>query len=260
MELTLKAKLLAWRRVIFALFLRDWQSKFNDKLGLAWAFIEPFLFVFFLSFLRSLIRGDDVHSIPVFLFMMIGLMGLQSFLACLNSVPNSLKQSKPLLAFRQVQPIAALLSSAFTEFSIKMGVIVLIFVGVYLLQLDLEVANPLMLIMLYTTLWLMGISIGLIIGIATTFIPELNKVKALLSRPLMFISCVFFSLQDIPKEYWHWFTWNPLVHFIELARYACYPSYGDAGVSLLFIFEVTVISLFFSLAIYHISWKRVLAR
>ena len=46
---TFKDQLYAWRGVIFALFLRELQSKFNDKFGLGWAFLEPFAFIFALS-------------------------------------------------------------------------------------------------------------------------------------------------------------------------------------------------------------------
>ncbi|MEG3767220.1 ABC transporter permease [Alteromonas sp. 14N.309.X.WAT.G.H12] len=260
MEISIKQQLQSWRNVIFALFLRELQGKFNDKLGLGWAFIEPFVFVFVISFARSFISGRDVHSIPLFVFMMIGLMGVQSFMTCISAVPNSFKQSKPLYAFRQVQPIAALLTAAFVEFSIKVGVIGLLALAIYLLDMDFELNDPLLLIMLFIGLWVFAVSMSLIFAVLIAFIPEMNKVKNMFNRPLFFISCVFFSLQDFPQEYWHWFTWNPLVHFLELARYACYESYGDAGVSYQYITEVTIVTMFIGLALYHITWKKILAR
>lgn len=260
MDVSLKTQLRGWRTVIFALFLREMQSKFNDKLGLGWAFIEPFIFIFAMSFARSFISGDDVHSVPLFTFMMIGLMGVQSFMTCTGSVPNAIKQNKPLYAFRQVQPIASIITSWFMEFAIKCGVIVLIAIGIYVLDLDFQVADPLLLIVLFTLLWAFSLSISLIFAVLIAFVPEVNKVKNMLNRPIFFISCTFFSLQDLPESTWHWLTWNPLVHLIELSRYACYPSYGDAGVSLSYILEVTTITLFLGLALYHITWKKILAR
>ncbi|MBU2977829.1 ABC transporter permease [Alteromonas sp. C1M14] len=260
MEISIKRQLQSWRNVIFALFLRELQGKFNDKLGLGWAFIEPFLFILAISFARSLISGKDVHSIPLFFFMMIGLVGVQSFMTCVSTVPNAFKQSKPLYAFRQVQPIAALLTSAFMEFSIKVGVIALLSLAIYLLGMDFELNNPLLLIALFFGLWVFSVSISLIFAVMIAFVPEMNKIKNLFNRPLFFISCVFFSLQDFPKEYWPWLTWNPLVHFFELARYACYESYGDAGVSYEYLIKVTIITLFIGLALYHITWKKILAR
>ena len=74
MKVSLRKQLNVWKSVLFALFLREMQSQFNDKLGLAWAFIEPFAFIFGLSYMRSMMGGGDVHSIPVFIFMMIGMI------------------------------------------------------------------------------------------------------------------------------------------------------------------------------------------
>ncbi|WP_414830043.1 ABC transporter permease [Alteromonas sp. H39] len=257
---TFKEQLYAWRTVIFALFLRELQSKFNDKFGLSWAFLEPFVFIFALSSIRGMLKEGDIHGISLFHFMMIGLVGLQSFTSGVQSVSTSIRKNKPLYAFRQVQPMSAIITAGFLEFSIKVVVIALLAIALYLMGDGITVENYLLLIFLFFMLWILSISIGLIFGIVAAFIPEIDKVKSMMMRPLLFISCVFFSLQDIPKEYWPYLTWNPLVHFNELARYACYPSYGNTGVSISFITETTIGSLFFALCLYHITWKRVLAR
>ena len=246
--------------MIFALFLRELQSKFNDKFGLGWAFLEPFTFIFLMSYLRGLISGSVIHSIPLFLFMMIGMVGLQSLTSCLQSVSTSIRRNKPLYAFRQVQPISSVLTAGFLEFSIKVLVVILLILALYLMGETFTVNDPLLLISLFLLLWIFSISIGLIFAIGAAFIPEVDKIKSVLTRPLMFISCVFFSLQDLPEEYWPYLTWNPLVHFNELARYACFESYGTKGVSLTFLYEITIISVFLSLAMYHITWKKVLSR
>ena len=257
---TFKERLYAWRSVIFALFLRELQSKFNDKFGLGWAFLEPFAFIFALSYLRGLISGNDIHSIPIFIFMMIGMVTIQSFNTCLQSCSTSIKRNKPLYAFRQVQPISAIVTAGFLEFSVKVIVVGLLILSLFVMNQTFHVDNPLLLITLFLLLWIFAISMGLIFAIAISFVPEVEKIKSMLTRPLMFISCVFFSLQDLPEEFWPYFTWNPLVHFNELARYACFESYGDRGVSLSFLVEVTVVFLFLSLAMYHITWKKVLSR
>lgn len=258
--ITFKEQLYAWRSVIFALFLRELQSKFNDKFGLGWAFLEPFAFIFALSYLRGLISGGDIHTIPIFIFMMIGMVGLQSLTVCLQSVSTSVRRNKPLYAFRQVQPISAVITAGFLEFSIKVIVVALLILAMYLMDTEVSIHDPLLLIGLFLLLWVFSISIGLMFAIAAAFVPEVDKIKSMLTRPLMFISCVFFSLQDLPDEFWPYLTWNPLVHFNELARYACFESYGQKGVSLSFLIEVTIVSLFLSLSMYHITWKKVLSR
>tara|TARA_Y100000034_G_C6856903_1_gene389550 strand:- start:854 stop:1333 length:480 start_codon:yes stop_codon:yes gene_type:complete len=159
-----------------------------------------------------------------------------------------------------VQPISAIVTAGFLEFSVKVIVVGLLILSLFVMNQTFHVDNPLLLITLFLLLWIFAISMGLIFAIAISFVPEVEKIKSMLTRPLMFISCVFFSLQDLPEEFWPYFTWNPLVHFNELARYACFESYGDRGVSLSFLVEVTVVFLFLSLAMYHITWKKVLSR
>lgn len=257
---TFKDQLYAWRGVIFALFLRELQSKFNDKFGLGWAFLEPFIFIFALSFFRSLLHDGDVHSIPLFIFMMIGLMGLQTFTSCMNGVSTSIRRNKPLYAFRQVQPFAAIITAGFLELIIKTTVIFLLYIALYLLDETFVLNDPLLLIFLFTMLWVFGVAVGMLFAIASAFVPEVDKIKSMLSRPLLFISCVFFSLQDVPEEVWPYLTWNPLVHFNELARFACFESYGQHGVNISYILEITTVTLFLSLSVYHITWKKVLSR
>ena len=187
-------------------------------------------------------------------------MGLQTFTQVLQGVSTSIRRNKPLYAFRQVQPISAVLTSCILEYSIKVVVGALLTLVLYFMGLTFEIFNPLLFITLCVLLGIFSLSIGLVFAIAAAFIPEIDKIKSMLTRPLMFISCVFFSLQDLPEEYWPYLTWNPLVHFNELARYACFESYGTKGVSLTFLYEITVISVFLSLSMYHITWKKVLSR
>jgi len=258
--MTLTAQLLAWRKVIFALLLRELQSKYNDKLGLGWAFIQPFAFIFILSVIRAFISGSEAHGVPVVIFMMIGMLGIQSFLVTINTVSGAIKKNRPLYAFRQVQPIASIITSGFLEFAIKSGVIFMLAISLYFMELTFPISDPLLLLLLYVGLWIFSISVSLLFSVAAAFVPEIDKIKAMLTRPLFFISCVFFSLQDVPEKYWGWINWNPIVHYIELARYACYEEYGHRGVSVEYAMMSALIALFFSLAVYHITWKKVLSR
>lgn len=259
-KISFRSQLKTWKIVCFALFLRELKSQFSDKLGLAWAFLEPFLFVFGLSYFRALMGGGDVHGMPVIVFMLIGMVLIQSFMQPLNSVASAFKKNKPLYAFRQVQPIAGLLVTAFIEYSIKVVVIVLAGIAFYLLGIELTIDNPLELFFLFNLMWFFTISLSCIIGICTAFVPEIKKMIGLFTRPVFFISCVFFSLQDIPQEYWPWLTWNPLVHIIELARYSVLESYGQNGVSLEYPLYIAIGLFFFAVCIYHMTWKGILSR
>lgn len=57
-----------WGDVIFAIFLREIKSKFNDKLGVSWSVISPVAFIMILSLMRGKMDGGETHGVPTFFF------------------------------------------------------------------------------------------------------------------------------------------------------------------------------------------------
>lgn len=249
-----------WQDVIFALFVREIRTGFNDKFGIAWSVINPVVFIFILSFARGRLDGGETHTIPTFVFMACGLVLIQFFLETLNSTSGAIKKNKPLFAFRQVQPISSILATAIFALLVKTFVIISIVGIMYLMGMELHLDNPLLLITVFMLLWVVGLSVGMIFAIVNSFIPEMSKLQSLVSRPLFFISGVFFSLQDFPREIWKYFDWNPILHAIELARYSVYTSYGNLGVDLSFLSFCSLGLLCLSLSVYYVFWKQAISR
>lgn len=249
-----------WKDVIFALFAREIRTGFNDKFGISWSVISPIAFIFILSFVRGRMDGGETHTVPTFVFMAYGLLFIQSFLTTLTKAAASIKKNKALFAFRQVQPISAVIASSLFELLVKIFVLLGILVVMYLLGMDVNIANPLLLLSCFVLLWLLSVSLGLMFGILEMFVEEISKLRELATRPLFFISGVFFSLQDFPHEYWYLLDWNPILHAIELARYAAYPTYGQAGVSLSFLGLTTLVTLFLAFSIYQGYWRQAISR
>jgi capsular polysaccharide transport system permease protein len=249
-----------WKDVIFALFAREIRTGFNDKLGISWAVVQPVLFIFVLSFFRGRLDGGDTHSIPTFVFMAFGMVQIQAFLQTFTTSASAVKKNQALYAFRQVQPISAVIATGLFELLVKIFVVLGIVLTMYLIDIEYQVADPLAIIIYFVGLWVFAVSMGLIFGLLSLYVPEVTKIQMLFSRPLFFISGVFFSLQDFPKEYWWLLNWNPILHAIELSRYAAYPSYGDAGVSQSFFLIVVLSTLFLALSLYHGYWKQAINR
>lgn len=248
-----------WQDVIFALFLREIRSKFNDKLGLGWAILQPVLFILILSLLRGRLDGGLTHSMPTFIFMVYGMGTILFFNSTLGSVSNAIKKNKALFAFRQVQPLSAIISTAKLELLIQIFIFLVIYILVYLIRIEVRIDNALVMMACIFQVWLIAVSLGLIFGLVKSFVPELDKVRKLAMRPLIFISGVFFSLQDIPKNTWKYFDWNPLLHAIELSRQATYSSFGAVGVSHSYLSLVTITIFTFSLCLYVALWKKAIS-
>ncbi|WP_158966955.1 ABC transporter permease [Paraglaciecola sp. L3A3] len=249
-----------WRDVIFALFVREIRTGFNDKIGISWSVIQPVAFIFLLSFLRGRVDGGETHTVPTFTFMAIGLLFIQSFLQTLGAASSAIGRNKALYAFRQVQPISAVIASGLFELLVKGFVIIGIIIIMYFMGMDLPMSDPLLFLCCFFLLWLFAVSLGLLFGIAELFVEEIRKVRDLITRPLFFISGVFFSLQDFPKEYWQYLNWNPILHAIELTRFSVHSTYGDAGVSLSYLAFTTIVFAFSSLAVYFTYWKQAISR
>jgi capsular polysaccharide transport system permease protein len=249
-----------WRDVIFALFAREIRTGFNDKFGISWAVINPLLLIGLLSYVRSIIRGGETHSIPIFIFMACGIFYLQLFLTTLNDCSASINKNRSLYAFRQVQPISSVLAAALFSLLVKIFVILGIVAAIIFLRIEAQFDNPLLFFSVFFMVFTISVSIGMIFGIIECYVVEVKKVRSFLSRPLLFISGVFFSLQDIPREYWYLVDWNPLLHGIELSRFALYSTYTDIGVSVTYLAKVTLYSLFLSLIVYVGFWRQAISR
>lgn len=248
-----------WKDVIFALFLREMRSKFNDKLGLGWAIIQPVLFILILSLMRGKLEGGITHSMPTFIFMVYGLSNLLFFRQTLGCVSNAISSNKALFAFRQVQPLSAIIATALFELLIQIFIFLVIYLLVYILRIEIRIDNALIMMACILQIWLIAIGGGVIFGLIKSFVPEFDKVRTIAMRPLIFISGVFFSLQDLPQNTWKYFDWNPLLHAIELSRQATYSSFGAVGVSHSYLSLVTLSIITFSLCLYVALWKKAIS-
>ncbi|WP_413702301.1 ABC transporter permease [Psychromonas sp. KJ10-10] len=157
-------------------------------------------------------------------------------------------------------PISSIIAVSCFEFLVKIFVVLIIGIICLFMRIEIHIDNVIVLIFIFFQVWLFATCIGIIFAIVSCYLPEIEKLRSLAMRPIFFISGIFFSLQDIPIEYWHYLNWNPLLHAVELMRYVAYPSYGDAGVSEFYLNMFTLCSLFLALAIYHISWKQAISR
>ena len=249
-----------WGDVIFAIFLREIKSKFSDKLGIIWAVISPLSFILMMSSMRGVLGGETTHSMPNFFFMAYGLVYIQLLISTISAAGGAIQKNKSLFAFRQVQPISSIIACCGLELLIKIFVIIPIFLFAAFLRLEIQIADPLEVILNLIKVWLIGMSIGTLFSLASCYVTEVTKIQSLLIRPLLFISGTFFSLQDFHPSIWPYLDWNPILHAIELSRQAAYPTFGAVGVSDFYLDISTLVCVFFALACYHISWKQAISR
>jgi len=251
--------------VIFALFIRELKTRFGAyRLGLLWAFLEPMLFVLLITAIRSFrsyggLLGGESNGIPFPLFFMLGFVPYKFFSTLLTQGAAAVRANQGLFAYRQVRPIDALLARTLLEILISSSVLLIFMTLFWWFGFTVTIAQPLKLVGVFMLVTLLGSGMGLIICVGQLRIPELNQIVPLLTRPLFFISGIFFSINDIPAQYHHYLLWNPILHAIELVRNACYSSYNIDSVSWGFLAISALVTAFFGLAMYRLDWKQMVA-
>lgn len=255
-----RTTLKVWGDVIFAIFLREIKSTFSDKLGLSWALVSPMIMIVVMVSIRGAVDSGDTHNVPTLFFVLYGVVLVQFFLGVLEKSCRGIQKNKPLYAFRQVQPISSIIAISIFELLVKFFLVMLLALLCFFTKHEISISDPIALILNVIRVWLIAVSVGTLLSLAACYVPEVHKLQQFIMRPMFFLSGIFFSLQDLPQNYWPYLTWNPLLHAVELTRYAAYPAYGDAGVNYFYLNVATLVSMFFALACYHIGWKQAISR
>ncbi|HHO2818088.1 TPA: type II secretion system protein GspL [Escherichia coli] len=156
-----------------------------------------------------------------------------------------------LFNYRPVKPIDTIIARALLETLIYVAVYILLMLIVWMTGEYFEITNFLQLVLTWSLLIILSCGVGLIFMVVGKTFPEMQKVLPILLKPLYFISCIMFPLHSIPKQYWSYLLWNPLVHVVELSREAVMPGYISEGVSLNYLAMFTLVTLFIGLALYR---------
>jgi capsular polysaccharide transport system permease protein len=265
MEIKKRSSLAIQRDVIFALFLRELRVRFGTyKLGICWAFIEPVAFITVLTAIRtagfkSMGAQTDVHGIPFAIFFMLGFMLYSLFQKVSLQASDAINANRQLFAYRQVRVLDAVLARVLLESIIWLSVIVILTLGLMWLGMNIQMVDFLRFLSAVFGLLLVGFGLGVFFCVVKQRVREMEKVLKILMAPMLFISGVFFSLDQVPAKYRGYLDWNPVLHAIELAREAAYGSYSSIGVSMFFLYSCGIALTFLGLATYRLEWRRIVA-
>lgn len=213
-------------RVITALTLRETRARYgNSKLGFFWALFEPFahiiVFIGIFSALgRAIPLGDSMG-----LFILTGIVPWLLYSNTVSNVMGGLSSNKPLLGYPQVMPMDITISRVVLEATTLFIVMLLFLSGFYYLGVRIEIDSFLQMFSAYGLLVLLAIGVGLINSAIIPIFPSYQTIYNAFSRPLYFISGVFFTADFLPPEVYEAIDFNPLLHLIEWFRSGFYPSF-----------------------------------
>lgn len=236
-----------WR----ALFLREALSRIvASRAAWFWLLAEPVLHITYIVVLYTIIRVRTVGGIDAAVWIVIGVLAYLTFQRTGTQVTNAVGSNQALFAYRQVKPVDALLVRAALE-AFLMVVSSVFLLGIAgLCGYPVMPDDPLVVMLAFLGMWLVGLGYGLVIAVLIELVPEFSKVLKLFTRPLYFLSGVLHPMTAIPQPYRDWLMWNPLAHGIEAARSGFAATYHAVdGVSLAYLYGCALVMLFLGLAL-----------
>lgn len=240
------------KAAVKALFLREIKTRFGKyRLGYLWAALEPMAHLLILLTIFGFIMHRTMPDISFPVFLINGIIPYFVFSNITNRSIGAIEANQGLFNYRPVKPIDTIIARAILEALIYAVVYVLLMVIVALAGEEFEVVKLTSLVLVWVLLVIFSCGVGLIFMVVGKTFPETEKFLPILIKPLYFISCIMFPLHSIPKEYWPYLLWNPIVHVVELCRAAVVPGYVSEGVCLNYLAFCALVTLFVGLALYR---------
>lgn len=244
-------------RVISALTLRETRSRYgNSKLGFFWALFEPAAHVaVFIAIFSGLDRASPIGE-STGLFILTGIVPWLLYSNIVSKVMAGLTVNKPLLGYPQVMPMDITISRVILEFS-SLFIVMLFFLAVAVyIGLTIKIDNFLEVMKAIGLFVLLGTGVGLINAAIVYSTPSYTNIYSAFSRPLYFISGVFFTADFLSPEAYEILQYNPLLHLMEWFRSGFYTSYDSDLYDRFYVVSVTLIIFTIGLVLERLTRKK----
>lgn len=235
-----------------ALFLREIKTRFGKyRLGYLWAILEPAAHLLILLTIFGFIMHRTMPDISFPVFLLNGIIPYFLFSNIATRSVGAIEANQGLFNYRPVKPIDTIIARALLETVIYVFVYILLMSIIGFFGEPFNFDKLMNLVCTWVLLVFLSCGIGLIFMVLGKTFPETEKFLPILIKPLYFISCIMFPLHSIPKDYWPYLLWNPLIHAVELSRESVVNGYISEGVSLNYLAMFTLVTLFVGLALYR---------
>lgn len=240
------------KAAINALFFREIRTRFGKyRLGYIWAILEPSLHLFVLIGVFGVIMNRTMPDISFPVFLLNGIIPYFIFSHIVHRSVGAIDANQGLFNYRPVKPIDTIIARAFLETIIYVTVYIILMLMVWAAGEFFEIVDLLQLVLSWSLLIVFSSGIGLIFMVVGNAFVEMQKFLPIILKPFYFVSGIMFPLHSIPKDYWPYLLWNPVLHAVELSREAVVPGYVSEGVSISYLAFFTLATLFAGLTMYR---------
>lgn len=238
---------------VSAFLQREMKDQYGrSRLGYFWALAEPAATVAIMVALHGSLTGGGVliyQESPV-VFFVFGAVPYFLFSNSLSATQGVCASRKGLFNYRQIKPIDIMLARAIIDALMMIGVLVAFLLVWWWFDKRMPEPRLLELSLAMTSLFVLGLSLGLVFEVFGTVFADLRKIFSIATRPLFFISGVFFTMQMLPGGLGSVLWLNPVLHAVDLARDAAIAGYVSPA-SWAYLWGCILLLQFIGLAAYR---------
>jgi capsular polysaccharide transport system permease protein len=229
MKLVSTSDLLALQmRVIASLVLRETRATFGTSaFGYVWAVITPTASVGLLVFLFSLIGRQPPFGSSLALFFATGILALQFFNELSNKLMTVFDANRALLTYPIIKDVDTLIARVLLITATYAVIMVVFYGALLLLGLASLPAHPGHVVMAFFATAFLGFGFGTLNAVVMSLWDTWVHIEKVLTRPLFFISGIFYVPSQLPPQAREILQWNPVLHVVEWFRHGFYPNYNS---------------------------------
>ncbi len=244
--------------VVYALFLREIQTRFGSrKMGYFWAIVEPSVQIAVFLLVKIFLFTSSMPGIDYSVFLATGFITYNLFKNIIMNAMNAFESNQALFVYVQVRPIHTILARVLVEF------LIFIFISLFFLSIGWYFHSNIipdnLLNVIIAVLWFMlfGTALGILFAVIGTFYETFKKIINLIFTPMLFLSALFYTVDQLPPAVREYILYNPIVHFVELVHGSYIDVLHTDYVDYEYMFFWTIIPLFLGLYFYLKSERKI---
>lgn len=216
-------------RIIATLVLRETRATFGtSQIGYLWAILTPSISVGLLAFIFSLVDRQAPFGTSLAVFFATGILTIECFNKLSNTLMTSFQANKALLTYPLIKEADTLYART-VLISVTYAIIMVIFYSsLFAFEAGEIPAKPVVLIQAFGALVFLGLAFGTLNAVITSIWDSWQHIEKVLTRPLLFISGVFYVPSRLPTEATQILYWNPVIHLVEWMREGFYSNYNSS--------------------------------
>ena len=215
-------------RVLLSLVLRETRATFGTShLGYIWAIITPTASVAILVFIFSLINRQPPFGSSLALFFATGILTLQFFNEFSNKLMTVFNANRALLTYPIIKDVDTLLARSLLIISTYLVIMCIFYSSLIVLEMADFPARIEQVLCAFFATALLGIGFGTMNAVIASIWDTWTQIERILTRPLFFISGIFYVPSHLPPEAIAVLKWNPVLHLVEWFREGFYPNYNS---------------------------------